>query len=758
MTPPTLENSLTLLRQNRLADTLTMIRQVMEKEGCMNYADRLQMLCEDYDRMLHYMLEGFVDDQRPLLYSRLQLKAWQLIQDVELAWRIKNKVLYIGADKQRRDHSSSRELIRSVLEGYVGDMAMVMLMPEDERKQRRLLLEERHQSFMSALFAQLWTSPQWSADDQLFYTQLVQLPTIEPRDALLIVSAVSIAVVNLFDFRKFSFLVDTYQQAADEHIRQRALIGWAFALPEQEEPFLPDLKRVVRCLLADDGVRRELLELQIQVYWCLSAEHDNAEIQRDIIPVIIKNNHYNITRFGITETEQDDLEDILNPDAEEQRMEEMEQSVNRMMNMQKAGSDIFFGGFSQMKRFAFFNDMANWLMPFYLGHPQIASALARVTQQQLPALLLQQGSFCDSDKYSLILAMTQIYNRLPTSYMQMLESQEIGEGMGPSEEERRSPAFIRRMYLQDLYRFYMLFTHRDDLVNCFVLRKNNMTPRKHPPAQFFYSDLLKEPSMDEEKLKLAKFLAKRGHWNNLSRALGSFYMERSLRPADYFMLEARLAMQRNQYSAANKSYQIALQLDNDHMEALNGWARTSMLSHYYSDALIAYQKLIELQPDNQNARLNECIALLKLQRADEAMEKLFKLSYENEADDNVKRVMAWGMMCQGRMEQAEVIYDQLLINARSLDASYGTEQQRKPAGMHEEDFLNAAYCQWLVGKVEQAVALFADYVRILNRHDDRSIALGMLEASFDDDREFILAHHVSETEMRLMIDLVKKSL
>lgn len=737
---PTLKRAIELLRKNELGDTLDMIGQVMEQEGCMELKDHLQMLSEDYDRMLQFMRQGFSDEQRPLLYARLLQRVWQLIQDVELAWRNKNRNLYIDAVRRQTAHPASRELLRGVLEGYVADLAMIMLMPKDERLQRRRQLEERHVAFMSSLFAKLWTSPQWTADDLQFYTSLVLSPTIEPRDAQLIVSAISIAAINLFDIRKFTFLVEIYQQATNVSLKQRALVGWTFALPQNVGTFFPELKRTVNRLLSDEDIRRELLELQIQVYWCLNAERDASEIQREIIPVFIKNNNLDITRFGITEKEDDELEDILHPDAEEQRMEEMENSINKMRKMQEQGADVFFGGFSQMKRFPFFNDMANWLMPYYSDHPGLTSSLATSEQRQLYRTFSAYPAFCDSDKYSMVLALTQIYERIPESYKEMILSEQMADDMAPSEEERTSPAFLRRLYLQDLYRFYMLFPKRDDVVNCFVMRKNDSDERTHLPSQFFFSSLLCEPMMDEEKLKLGKFLAKRGHWNNLERTLNSFYMERDLRPADYFILEAHLALHKNQYRTANKSYQIALQMVSENIAAINGWARTSMLSHYYEDALTAYRLLMEKHPDNKRYQLNECIAMLKLQRIDEAMEKLFRLSYEYPDDDNVKRILTWGLMCQGKLEQAEAEYNSLLENAQTLD------------------YLNAGYCQWFMGKIEKAVDLFATYVRILNRQDDRGVAFDMLESSLDDDKAFIISHGVTETEIRLMVDLVKKAL
>ena len=58
------------------------------------------------------------------------------------------------------------------------------------------------------------------------------------------------------------------------------------------------------------------------------------------MPDLIKNNNLKIGPFSIEEREDDPMEDILNPEASEQRMEKLESTFGRMMDMQKQGSDI----------------------------------------------------------------------------------------------------------------------------------------------------------------------------------------------------------------------------------------------------------------------------------------------------------------------------------------------------------------------------------------------------------------------------------
>ena len=182
------------------------------------------------------------------------------------------------------------------------------------------------------------------------------------------------------------------------------------------------------------------------------------------MPELMKNNNLNITRFGITEKEDDPMNDIFDPGASDRAMEKMEESFQKMMNMQKAGSDIYFGGFSQMKRVPFFYHAANWFCPFYLEHPEISSTVDKLKDTPLLTNILNNGPFCDSDKYSFTLAVASVISHIPANMREMFNTKEA-LGQTVSDEDQRQPAYIRRMILQDMYRFFRLFHQRGQLVN-----------------------------------------------------------------------------------------------------------------------------------------------------------------------------------------------------------------------------------------------------------------------------------------------------
>ena len=212
---------------------------------------------------------------------------------------------------------------------------MASLENDETRNQKTKNLYSRHNDFVNRLFNAIWISNQWSDNERNFYTELLVSPTIDVNDALLIISAISIGAINIFDKNKLLTLIEVYQRGTDERIRQRALVGLAFSQPDGDTAnIFPELTDTLDKLFANKNTQRELLELQMQVFYCLNAEKDNSHIQKEIIPTLIKNNNLQITHFGIIEKEEDPMQDILHPDKADKAMEDVEKSIQQMMDMQ----------------------------------------------------------------------------------------------------------------------------------------------------------------------------------------------------------------------------------------------------------------------------------------------------------------------------------------------------------------------------------------------------------------------------------------
>ena len=717
-----LSKAINCLMDRRLSNAIEVLDQLYVQRPSLMGHSEFEAIKTDYQLMVDYMGRGFSDSHRESLYNTLLQRLYRVAADLEISWRCKNVSAYVNSFRVIDHLNTSHDFVRTVLESFVSDIAMLSLQPEEMREQKSTELYDRHQSFMNRLFSALWTSCQWTDDDCKFYTELLLSPTVVSTDQQVIVSAISLGAMNQFDINKFKTLVNVYQKATDEHVRQRALVGWVLAVFEGMDIF-PEQDAMIRELCENPAITRELLTLQIQFFYSKDAEKDNDKIQRDIMPDIMRNSNLTIGRLGIMEKEEDAIESILHQDADEKRMEQLEEKVRKMMDMQKQGSDIYFGGFSQMKRFPFFNDMVNWFTPFYLNHPALRPVISKLGDTKFLNTLMERSNFCESDRYSFAFALEQIINQLPADIKDAIGSDAM---LGPLAEsdDTEDAISIRRTYLQDLYRFFRLYHTANDFINPF---EDNGKGDFVADTFFFTYKSFMGTGLDDVKLRLASHLYKHQQMTELAELLTTF---QSADPR-YAILMGYTNINMGKAEFAYQFFDYALKTEPDNQWALKGKARAALDAEDYKTAEEVYTELLKLEPGHKNYTMNRCVALLKLGRTSEVREELFRLDYQYPEDMNVKRVLAWAMLSDNSLDKASQLYDTLLAAT--------------PA---HEDYLNAGYCQWAMGNVQRAVELFREWIVKSGKSTEQ-----LLE-EFRSDADTLEMYGISETDCFLMLSLV----
>ena len=656
--------------------------------------DRLFAIRTDYQLMADYWRRGFKDPQLPSLYDTLLKRMYVLYANIANAYNIRHTPLL--SSLYYRSHTAARDWapqnIREDLEAFVSEVAM---------------LEFRS---MVELFDYILTSGMWTDGFSSAMEEMLLSPTIDSSDQQLMVTGVMLATVNCFDITKFRLLIHLYEKSTDEEVRQRALIGWAFAIDtEIAQSIYAEENTLVEKLLENEACCQELVELQKQLIYCIDAERDRATIQNEIMPDLMKQQGFRITRNGIEENDESDLNEILHPDETEANLERVEASFHKMLDMQKQGSDIYFGGFSQMKRFPFFNELANWFIPFDFNHPDLAVVSEKFRNSKFLHSVVRSAPFCNSDQYSFALAFEQVVSKIPANYLEFMENSEASFYEFAA-EEKSTPTFIRRMCLQDLYRFFRLFKDRDAFRNIFDPEARDYLILSKP----MFSRTHVETSFND----VTAFLLKKNRRSEAEAMLDNYGEHR--RDYQYYMMSAWLGRE----PKANYAQALALQPDSE--RALAGYARALFNEGAYQEALDAYDKLLIQQPDKKSYLLNKAVCLTNLKRYDEAERVLFRLNYEAEDDANVNRVLAWALTCDGKYEQAEKFYNQLL-------------SEEEPA---EDDLLNYGFCLWFSGHIDEAADCFHRYLMVSGEPK---------ESIVENELELIRAKGITEPEIQMML-------
>ena len=808
-----------LIAKHNVGKALRAMKETIAEDKLPGYiVARYEDVKNDYRLMQDAMMRGLRDDKIDEVYADIMRKVYGAGLDVFIEEKVKKYSSFAYARVSAQQTEAHPDAVRTVLEAYVQDMAMMAFEPENTRKAKMEKLTADHHAYMKQLFNALLVAPMWNDRRAADFADLLLSPTIDRDDALLLVSAVMLATMNVNDPYKWDMLAEVYVRATDKVLKIRALVGWVLSLPyDPRGPRLfPFVQERIKAMLADKTTLKQLLDMQMQMLFCCNADADNEEIQRNIMPTLIKNTNLQMTRLGIVEKEDDPMKDIMDPNAAERDMEEMERKYRKMMDMQKQGSDIYFGGFSRMKTFPFFNDLCNWFAPFNAAHPALGAARERLAGSTFLNNLMENGPFCDSDKYSFALAIAQIMDRMPDNVKEMLNSDAT---LGPtvSKEEQENPAYICRSYLQSLYRFFRLYRSKRDFLNPFILDELEDNDGN---ALFMSYKLLACPEMEENAVALCGFLLKRKMMREIMSMAICYKSSQNPRLVRFLAL---VPMTDGKWQEAYDLF-ASVSEDQHTEESLRGMAHCCMSLKRFGEAVAIYRRLLAMHPDSFSYQLNLAVCLMSSDAfsscgdaassscgdvasscdasscdasscgasscdasscdasscdasscdasscdassslggkvearpnkvVEEGTKLLYKLDYEHPNNANVRRVLAWCMMLQGNFDKAIDIYMRLLSQPDAVSA----------------DRLNAAYAHWLSRDVARAVALLREYCNLCEQDEAQAKEAAKkqgrrceptksrnyrLVEDFTKDADLLSKYGISLTERKIMVDIV----
>ena len=772
-----------LIAKHNVGKALRAMKETIAEDKLPGYiVARYEDVKNDYRLMQDAMMRGLRDDKIDEVYADIMRKVYGAGLDVLIEEKVKRYSSYAYARVSAQQTEAHPDAVRTVLEAYVQDMAMMAFEPESTRKAKMEKLTADHHAYMKQLFNALLVAPMWNDRRAADFADLLLSPTIDRDDALLLVSAVMLATMNVNDPYKWDMLAEVYVRATDKVLKMRALVGWVLSLPyDPRGPRLfPFVQERIKAMLADKTTLKQMLDMQMQMLFCCNADADNEEIQRNIMPTLIKNTNLQMTRLGIVEKEDDPMKDIMDPNAAERDMEEMERKYRKMMDMQKQGSDIYFGGFSKMKTFPFFNDLCNWFAPFNAAHPALGAARERLAGSTFLNNLMENGPFCDSDKYSFALAIAQIMDRMPDNVKEMLNSDAT---LGPtvSKDEQENPAYICRSYLQSLYRFFRLYRSKRDFLNPFILDELEDNDGN---ALFMSYKLLACPEMEENAVALCGFLLKRKMMRELMSMAICYKSSQNPRLVRFLAL---VPMTDGKWQEAYDLF-ASVPEDQHTEESLRGMAHCCMSLKRFGEAVAIYRRLLAMHPDSFSYQLNLAVCLMSSDAfsscgdvasscgdaasscgaasslggkvearpnkvVEEGTKLLYKLDYEHPNNANVRRVLAWCMMLQGHFDKAIDIYTRLLSQPDAVSA----------------DRLNAAYAHWLSRDVAHAVALLREYCNLCEQEEAEAKEAAKkqgrrceptksrnyrLVEDFTKDADLLSKYGISLTERKIMVDIV----
>ena len=751
-----------LLIEGTLGQALQKIKEMLKKEQLTQFKEPFLKINTDYQLMLHYMSQGFEDQKREKLYHTLIRKTDTLLADIHLHLNF-----HIQITSSRYNDKNGPQYIKQKLETFNTDVALAK---EGYATQQIDEIYKEYTTYTDQLFQQIYQSPQWTQDIADTYKEIILSPTIHTNDAQLIVSAITLAINNIFDIRKFILLTQIYQQTNDQQIKQKALVGWAINIHDKIQIY-PEIQQTIQQLLKSPKTQEEILQLQMQLYLCMNTEKDQQEIQQNIIPNII--NNQNLTQWGEVgggfpwkvngeDSQEDYIQNILNPEAEEQAIEETEQNIQKILEMQQKGTDIYFSSFIHMKNFSFFQNITNWFRVFDINHPEL-NKIKNKQNSQLLNIIQQQKLLCDNDQYSFTLAFANIMEKIPQDILQAINESQINANeetqslpqwgeVGGDSHNIPTPTLYRRLYLQTLYRFFKLYQNKNNFYNPFQPIQQQHTIYHYPQLAQYTSKTI---------LQIIRFIYKQKNYQDLQYLLDNIltYNHNQQLEID---ANGEIQIIRAYLYIHNQQYTQAIQILKNNPKTIKLLAKAYMLNQQYEQAEQIYKQLItqqettfadrsqkqlEIDANEQSLpqggevgggspmlALHYAHCLIMQKKYEQATQILYKYDYQTPNNTQIMQLLAWTLLNDKKQQQALTIYQKLI------------QQQNVTA----ETILNAAYAHWITKQIEDAQTLFRKYLKTLKIKNQYQT----IQQTFNNDKELLDNYQIPETERKIMADLI----
>ena len=716
-----------LLEQKRLKEAQVQLEAFLWNCNDWTLRNRLEQAKVSYQYMLQYMRQGVNDPERQKLYRQLLAETWELAEQTRISLLDEVSTRYYHSLHKNKKNMVAGYGMSSwlkVLESFPDDMAVCQLMPDNKQSLDSAL--QRHEGTAQYLFLTTWGNSGWTVEEEQEARLYLESELLPVNDLCLFTGAILLSLMECFDPRKFSWLLDAATHA-DTQVNQRALVIIAIILHIHSNRLrlYPELMAKLSLLDEDGSFGKQLNRVYIQLLRSRETEKIDKKMREEIIPEMMRNvNIMRNMKFGFEENPE---ENDLNPDWEKAfESSGLGDKIREMNELQLEGADVYMSTFAQLKTYPFFKEPYNWFYPFDMHHSSIIKEFGfkPTGDNAILSLILQSGFFCNSDKYSLCFTMAHIPQSQRTMMLSQMTSQDLDALMDESKSSAlrqyaERPDVISNQYVHDLYRFFKLSQRRHEFRDIF---KEEIALHRIPALK----DILCKPEL---LITIADFHFRKEH---PAEALELYKELIALNHAnaDIFQKAGYCLQKEKRYKEAIDAYLKADVLKPDHVWTIRHLATCYRQIRDFASALEYYKKVEAIQPESHNVLFYAGSCLAELERYEEALQYFFKLDFIESNCIKAWRAIGWCSFVNGKYEQAMKYYEKILAS--------------KPLAA---DYLNAGHVAWRTGKIEKAAEL---YSKAALEYGGQEIFREM----FGKDKETLVRQGISEKDIPLMMDLV----
>ena len=676
------------IRQKQLKQAIEGVKELAALQHNWAVSEKITELESNYQYMLHYLLEGKKDPDQKRIYDKL-------IRDIYTAADDAAEYLYLQEspslffDKLRLMNLRtpvSMDEYREVLTRQNDTFTFIELLEEGSEKENRIKQNAlAHEQTLQELFYSIYVSPRANADQIASYRSMMEDELIPVYDKCIVISALTMNILQRFDAEKIIFLLDLCRRPEPE-LSTRAVIGIIpiFQIYSERWYLYPECNDRLQLLSDDNVFNRRFITSVIGYIQAHETEKITRKLTEEILPEMMKLSPMIGKKIKLDEWIGESGLDEKNPEWQKILDETgLTDKLQEFSELQLEGADVFHSTFSNLKSYPFFHEMNNWFLPFNPRHSSIQQLFVNTEEgSSLIETMFSTSLICNSDKYSFcfsIMMMPGEYRKMMITQLgaesdEIRKMQEEEEVMKPYQKEET----LIKQYIQDLYRFHKLYRRHTEFTDIFTL------PLNYHEIKAFHPVVLQPGYL--EKIALYYF-----EKNNFSEALRAYTMlaDEGKTTSEIWQKIGYCRQMMPDLRGALEAY-----LHADLIEENNSWV-LHRIAHCYrvlkepEMALTYYRRLEQIRPDDLNIQLNIGHCFLELKQYDKALNYYFKVELLDGNNTRAWRSIAWCAFLTRKFDIAHKYYTRIL--------------EIKP---NAHDYLNAGHVELCLENPKKTVELY----------------------------------------------------
>lgn len=671
--------------------------------------EELNRLTTSYGYMLQYLSQGVLDPQRDNILSQILVDAYTLTDKtvISLAASQSTHIFY-----QREQQYKNVKLQNLVEEYIVAQNKIQLLSSVDEANldnDASTSLMRQCEALESDIFNKLWSSFPLNKDEEESVNALFANEQLPSHLKSLVLSALMLGLSKFFDAPKLILLLDSYCKLNDTELKLRAIINAVIIiyLYRNRINAYKDVLTALKSLEIQSDFEGDMQLIFTRLIHSRNTDNISRKLKDDIMPELQKLSPDLFNKIKGKTPGTIDISDIEeNPHWQEWLDKSgITRKLEEYNELQLQGGDVFISTFAKLKSYPFFNTLSNWFLPYHDNCTAVTSAFGG-KRHPLTGLFKVMPILCDSDKYSMLLSIAAAPESQRNMMFQQFEAQRE-QLQELQNEEVQSVMKMRdnivNRYIQDLYRFFKLYSRRREFKSIFD-SDINLTE----------VDCLKPYITHTPTLSvIAEFYFKNGFYDDAIKFYRLMVSNHDADPHVYQKIGYSF-QSLGKWREALRNYSRYELVDNSDVWNTKQMAQCYRSLHDHAKAIEYYSKALDISPQSVNLCLSLGHCFLDKGEYDKALQQYYKADFMPKAKHRAWRPIAWCSLLTGKHEQAVNYYKKIIREDTATS----------------QDYLNYGHVLQVMGNIAEAIVQYRESLALENHNEETFAKQYMADAKY----------------------------